>query len=332
MRENTPLRPIKLNVLFKKGGLGDTIARLPSVRYILQKCDHIEELRLIVQDYAVDYCTEALSAYISPNRFKVYGLKDMEALLSEEGIPGMMTDSNHHTTLRTHLTDHAFHTVADVQLAENEQFYKDYLIPKDLNKYAIEGLPENYIVITTGFTAAVREWLPSSVNEVCKWIIEERKLDVIFLGKKQNFFWGQRGITEGTFREEIDYSVGIDLRDSTSLLEASYILSKAKAVVGVDNGLLHLAAASSTTVPIIAGYTTVTPEHRLPYRNGGIKGSNCYIVEPKELACKFCQTQLLFLYNFDLRNCFYGDYECITKLKSEEFIRCLSLALDQNQD
>jgi hypothetical protein len=323
MRENLILRPIKLNVLFKKGGLGDTIARLPSVNYILDTSPHIEEVRLVVQDYATDYCSEVLKKYGS--RIKVFGLKDLDEVLSEKGIPGMMTDSNHHTTLRSHLTDHAFHTIVDVQLKEEDVRYKNYLIPEDLECFKVDGLPEKYVVITTGFTAAVREWIPSSINKVVEYIINTLKYEVVFLGKRQNFFWGEQGITEGTFRQEIDFSKGIDLRDSTTLLEASYILSKASAVVGVDNGLLHLAAASNPEVPIIAGFTSVDPEHRLPYRRDK-KGYKCLTVVPK-IACKFCQTKLHFLYNFDFRNCFYKDFKCRQELTVEDFCDKIDIVL-----
>ena len=308
MRGANDFRPTELHILFKKGGLGDTVARLPAVRYILDSYQHITTIRLFLQDYAVDLATHLLN----DGRVEVYGYSKMPALLEQyPDTPGMTTDSEHHTTLRTHLTDHAFHTLVD---EVPPQAAKDYLrIRPDEIVSTIAPISKPYVVITTGFTADVREMLPAYVNEVASWIIANGR-QVVFLGKKESEFWaGRQPPTEATFREEIEYSVGLDLRDKTSLLEAAKIMGEAEAVVGLDNGLLHLAAC--TDVPIIAGYTSVPPEIRMPYRNGEL-GWNVkpVFLSTKQLGCSGCQKQAAFVYGMDFRRCYYNSYDCIRML------------------
>jgi hypothetical protein len=313
MRGEQDFRPTELHILFKKGGLGDTIARLPAVKYILEEYAHVTKVRLFVQDYAVELCVHLLN----DRRCDVYGYKDMPAILEQyPDVPGMSTDSEHHTTLRTHLTDHAFHTLVDTTVSD---FHKNYLkLRLDEIDACVPAilLFNKYIVITTGHTAQVREMLPQIVNELVAWIILQG-FTPVFLGKKENEFWaGKQPSSKTEFSDEIDYTVGIDMRDKTNLLQAGLVMANAAAVVGLDNGLLHLAACSD--VKIVAGYTSVSPKHRMPYRNSEL-GYNVRDVSPEDLACKFCQTQGGFVYKNDWRNCYYGDYKCTKELTADYY-------------
>ena len=74
----------------------------------------------------------------------------------------------------------------------------------------------------------------------------------------------------------------------------------------------------------IWGFTTVLPEHRLPYKDG-VQGKDCLVVIPneKELACIGCQSKMNFApttHNFT--ECFYGenDYKCIDLMSSDKWI------------
>ncbi len=311
MRPGTTFRPTELNLLCNKGGLGDSVARMPAIAYILRKYPHVTKVRLIVQDYFKELATALIG---SSARLEVYGYSEMPALLEKyPNTPGMQVDSIHHTTLHTHLTDHAFHTLVDEQVGIEDKQY--------LRLHFRAQAPANYVVLTTGFTSNTREWLPGSINETAAWC-KAQGLDVVFLGKEASTYWaGKREPTISTFREEVDYSVGIDLREKTSLLEAAEIMSRAVAVVGIDNGLLHLAAC--TNVPIVFGMTTLHPKHRLPYR----KEPTYVVTPPITLGCRFCQSKMNFVYNFDLRTCYYGDYKCVESMHSSRFIKELKNVL-----
>ncbi len=100
-------------------------------------------------------------------------------------------------------------------------------------------------------------------------------------------------------------------------------MSKAKAVVGVDNGLLHVAGC--TGVAIVGGFTTVRPEIRMPIRHN-ILGWNYHAVIPdKSLDCSFCQQDTNFLYGHDYRKCWYKEKKerteilCIKQLTADKF-------------
>lgn len=310
MRDGASFRPTELNLLCNRGGLGDSVARLPAVAYILKQYPHVTKVRLIVQDYFVEVATMLLRS----DRVEVYGYSKMrEVLETYKDTPGMMVDSKHHTTLHTHLTDHAFHTLVDEQVDEVHKQYLQF----DFGT----TMPGKEVVITTGFTSPTREWLPAYVNEVAHWV-RAQGYGVTFLGKKENEHWkdGPQSPIVSTFRDEIDYSLGLDLRDKTTLVEAAQIMHRAAAVVGIDNGLLHLAAC--TQVPIVFGITTLKPEHRMPYRE------NVYLVTPpRELKCRFCQSKMNYVYEFDYRTCYFGDYECVKKMEARPFIQELKYAL-----
>ncbi len=319
MRGEQDLRPTELHILFKKGGLGDTIARLPAVKYILEEYKHVTLIRLFVQDYAVELATHLLN----DSRCVVYGYKDMPGILEKyPDTPGMSTDSEHHTTLRTHLTDHAFHTLVDTTVSDYHKSYLKLRLDEIDACVPIDLIQSKYVVITTGFTAPVREFLPGYINDIARWIKEQGR-ELVFLGKKENEFWeGRQPASKTSFRDEVDFTLGYDFRDKTNLLQAGLIMANADAVVGLDNGLIHLAACSD--VPIVAGYTTVMPEHRLPYRNGELGyGVKAVVLKQSELGCNHCQSQANFVYNRDFRRCIYGDYECLIKLDSSRYIEKL---------
>ncbi len=126
------------------------------------------------------------------------------------------------------------------------------------------------------------------------------------------------GIT-GNFKA--DYTKGINLIDKTSLFEAHSIMANSAAVLGLDNGLLHLACMSSTA-KLVYGFTTVEPRHRLPYRND-IQGYNCLVVMPtkEELSCIGCQSNMNFANTTHcFTTCFYKDNACLSLMTSDKWI------------
>src|SRR5207245_757155 len=113
--------------------------------------------------------------------------------------------------------------------------------------------------------------------------------------------------------------------NKTNLLESREIINKAKTIVGLDNGLLHI--AGTTNIPIIGGFTTVEPKYRMPYRNN-VLGYNYYpVVPPESLVCRFCQSNWTFTYEQDFKVCYYKDYLCIKQLSADLYIKELEKIL-----
>lgn len=308
-RSGTSHQSTEVNVLFNDGGLGDNIARMPAVRFLKDNYPFLN-INLFVPDYFVDLANNLLPG------LNVVAFSDGQNHW-KGGIPLRQT-KNTFTNFASHITDHAFHTICNRQVTEVE---KNYLkLNTDVIDICKFNLPEKYVVVTTGFTAPVRELQSRIINEVV-YFLRGKNVMPVFLGSKETAVGKGAEKIVGNFNQEIRYSLGIDLINQTSLLEAGKIIANSKAIVGLDNGLLHLAGC--TEIPIVAGYTTVDPLHRMPYRNGKL-GWNCYNVVPEEdLKCRFCQSNWDFMPGHDFKYCYYDDYKCVKKTKAKEYIQHL---------
>jgi len=306
---------LDINVHFKGGGLGDQIARLPALKYVLDHATNTRRFYLICPEYFMEVAKHLLKPYES--KITYIAEEDAKSIANYK-LNALTTDEGHHTTMRTHLTDHAFHTIAD---AEVDVKFKDYLqIRPDELDVSHLNLPPEYVVVTTGYTALVRQWLPAQVNDVIDHI-KSKGLRIVFLGKEQV----ANGLY-GNFRTDaVNYQLGINLINRTTLLDAAVVMAGAKAVVGLDNGLIHLAACSQ--VPIVAGYTSVNPKIRMPYRNGKL-GDRTFTVEPDaSLSCRYCQSSCYLNFTHKFTECYYKDYKCLVQLRSEKWIKALDEAL-----
>lgn len=305
--------PMFINIVNDNGGLGDAIARLPAIKYINDKHPHITPIF-----WVHDYLEEFIKHVFQGSRVIVKPFKDIKDILPYKA---RCFSIHKYSNLGSHLTDHAFHVIVnkDVDLID-----KNYLKP-NFDSINIDefNLPTNYVVMSTGFTAPVREFLPNYINLVNEYILE-KGYNLVFLGQKVT----KTGVThdiKGKFNEEIDYDLGINLIDRTDLLQASKIIQNATAIVGLDNGLLHLAGCTDTA--IVGGFTSVEPKYRMPYRHN-VLGWNYYPVVPKEsLTCRFCQSNMTFTYDNDFKLCYYKDYECVKQLDANAYIKELEKIL-----
>ncbi len=232
--------------------------------------------------------------------------------------------------MKIHCTDYAFLKLCDeIPSIEHRNFLQidpntiplASTLPIDVQ---LSGISGEFVVITTGYTAEVREFPANTINEIATWC-KENNLGVVWLGKKDTPT-GSAYTIKGAFNSKIDYSQGLDLIDKTSLLEAAYVMSKAKAVIGVDNGLLHVAGC--TDVHIIGGFTTVSPDIRIPVRNNELNYKFTSIVPKESLSCRFCQEKTNFLFNHDYKFCMYKDKLCVQDMTSDKFIEALKAVVN----
>lgn len=297
-----------VNCVLMDGGVGDHVASLVALNYMLKTYPWIK-FRIWVPDFLLEF-----SKHLLPGSARVKSYKDMRL----EYNPDLATKTTHwdgHVSpMKTHCLDYAFLKLCD----ENPSIeYKNYLqIKPDEIDILDFSLPDKYVVVTSGYTAAVREFPANHINGIVDYI-NSHGYRAVFLGQAQTKT-GTMHVIEGKFDETINLSAGINLIDKTSLLQAAKIMGNAKAVVGVDNGLLHVAGC--TDVPIVGGFTTVSPEYRMPVRDG-ILGQNYYPVVPdKDLGCRFCQVRTNFLYGHDYKNCLYKDNLCTKQMTAAKFI------------
>jgi len=300
----------ELNIFLNNGGLGDLVASLPAV---LHAATQNTDVIVWAPSYAVEFTRTIL-----PSNIKVMDFRDVEQ--RNKYSSAVQTLSATHSPMRMHLTDFASTMIVDKILDPHEKNYLKFPVNTvDLSKYE---LPEKFVVLTPGYTAPVREWLPNIVNDIAKFIIS-KEYSVVFLGTDKTltvakFDNGKSVEYKGHFDKGVDYTLGLNLVNKTSLNEACAIMSRAKVVVGLDNGLLHLAGC--TDVPIIGGFTNVEPKHRMPYRNDVLGHNYSPIVPPASLECRFCQSNMSFVYEFDFKNCYYKDYKCTKLVDAQKYI------------
>lgn len=292
-----------INVMLLDGGVGDHICSLVAVDYLIKQYPWITPI-VWIPDYLLEFAKHVL-----PQGTEVWRLSGMKGRY-QPTRPTKTTQWDGVTSpMKIHLVDYAFLKLCD----ENPYVaHKNYLkVRTEEIDTASFSLPEKYVVVTTGYTAEVRSWPADQINKTVDGILE-RNLTPVFLGKTQ----ADSGLAhkiEGKFNAKVQYDKGLNLIDKTTELQAAAIMSKSVAVMGVDNGLIHLAGC--TDAHIIAGFTTVSPWIRFPIRNNEL-GWHCSAVTPyPELDCSFCQQTTNFLYGHDYR-------KCLNKPQSEKYLKC----------
>lgn len=314
-RQGTGAKPTELDVILNFGGLGDMVCRLPALKQLLAIT--YVQAKIYVPAYFMDVALNALG-----QGAPLFPLDQAPKPPVEK--PTIDFTPYTFTSMRMHLVQHGFLTLLDrvpALDADEAHYLKLDLSQVDIRPFQ---LPAKYAVITTGHTAPAREFLPSTVNTVVEYC-RAIGLAPVFLGAKAAPIESELSI-EAHFSEEIDYSKGVDLRDKTDLLQAAKIMAAAKFVVGVDNGLIHL--AGMTDVPIVVGYTSTTAGSRLPLRG---KRAPTIAVLPRELECAGCQTNMPFVYGHDFRRCFYGDYKCVKGVTPGLFIEAIKRVMGGRQ-
>lgn len=308
-------KPKTINIVFMHGGVGDHVASLVAVDYIIKNYTWLKPL-IWVPDFLLDFAKHVL-----PENTRIYNYSSMQREYNQNRPTKTTAWDGNTSPMKIHCLDYAFLKLCD----ENPSLeHKNYLSIRseeiDTSKFPI---PDKYIVITTGYTAKVREFPANHINDIVKYS-KAKGYEVVFLGQTQTKT-GAQHVIQGTFDEEINLSASVNLIDKTSLLQAAKIMHYSRATLGVDNGLLHIAGCTNAT--IIAGYTTVSPELRLPVRND-ILGWDCFTVTPDvDLSCKFCQVKTNFLYDHDYKNCIYKDNLCTTHMTANKFINHLERVL-----
>lgn len=292
-----------INIMLLDGGVGDHIASLVAVNYILKNYPWITPL-IWTPDFLIDFARNVL-----PKDTNILRFSDLRGRY-DPSKPTKTTKWDGITSpMKIHCLDYAFLKLCD----ENPSIeHKNYLkINSSQINISAFRLPSKYVVITTGFTAIVREFRAKYINEIMAYI-KSKGYIVVFLGQKATKT-GNAFTIKGTFSAEVDYTSGVDLIDKTSLLEAAKIMEGSKAVIGIDNGLLHIAGCTDTA--IVGGFTTVSPSIRMPVRYNEL-GWNFYPVVPDlSLDCRFCQEKTNFLYGRNYT-------KCCKDVNSKEYLNC----------
>ena len=294
-RPNTQTSVKNVNFALYVGAIGDYICHCVALKWIFDTQPHVRGTI-----YAPDYFIE-IPMHLFHNK-KGWKVLPREALTEDVIRLNPTFIPSHDTVLNgtgTHLVDLGFVYFANRHHAPSGCYY-----PKlDLDYTNIaHSLPNKYVVLTPGATDENREMPPKLFNLIQDHVLAKGLMPV-YLGKA---FMTKCHITK--FSESYDLSKGINLIEKTSLLEAAKIMASAKMVIGLDNGLLHLAAC--TSVPIIFGYNVIGPEYRRPRRP-----DECITIDifpdKAQLPCTFCMSEMRFFFGHNFKKCIYKDNECL---------------------
>jgi len=303
-RPQTKFGAIRINFVLTQGGIGDYICHMPAFIWIAEKNPHVYG-RIFVNPPFDDVARHIMKPY---PHFEVY---DLNRLLSvvENGEPVIdpATFQRFIAATGAHLMDLGFMMYCNFSHPPQGYGFMPSLMHVEPSKDY--ELPKNYAVLTPGATGDTRRMKGQYLNELSRYLLS---LDItpVYLGKKDFAFLGKESDYYAKVDEEFDPSFGIDLREVTTLLDTAFIIKNARLILGVDNGLLHIAGCTET--PIIFGHTITTVEHRAIRRPKGITIN--LTLEKKSLPCIGCQSEMRFILNHRFKRCIYDDYLCLDYL------------------
>lgn len=305
-----------VNVLLADGGMGDLLCALVATDYNIRNYKHCT-FNVWVPDYMLDFTKHVLTrgAVIRPyskakNKYN-------------EKLPGVTTKwgKSFHTPMRTHPVDYSFHMLTDKHIYNlNEKNYLQ-VRPDEIDVSRFK-LPEKYVVIASAAVVACKSMPPETANAIIDYLLGKGYTPV-FLGRRITDV-GIQDMTIEANSLNVNYQKGINLLDRTSLLESAKIMSDAKAVVGMDGGLIHLAGFTDTE--IIAGFTLVSPDHIAPIRKGTQTYKFHAVVPDEDIPNRFYQTNMNFNFNEDMRD-FEGWEKVLASMTPEKFIGVLDTIL-----
>lgn len=309
-RPNSKWFKTPLHFILGQGGLGDFINWIPAFEWIAEKNPHVIGKLYLVEPFL------SVAKYIFDNKetsdFSIHHVDEMRRLVkSTDAVLDARKYNLYMNATGAHLIDLGF-----MLYCNTSKPFEGYnrLPPINYNDNFILNTFYNvgpYAVFTPGSTVKAREMPAKAFNELVRYTYD-LGITPVFLGKKECIEGKRSANYYAKFNTEYDYSLGIDLREKTTLLQATGIMAKAKFVLGVDNGLLHFAGC--TEVPIIFGHTVASVEQRDIRRP---KGTTINIhVSKKDLPCISCQSNMRFIIGHNFANCVYDDYKCLELLFS----------------
>lgn len=304
LRPNTRFREVTINLHSSYGGIGDHIARLTALRWVMKNQPHV---RMTV--YWHDYFVELAQVLLPPNeQFRYLPVSALP--YHDNRLPSTNFDPIDIATTQFSLVDYAFIRIA----SRLPPTIEDTFYPKVAR--APRGKTSN-IIVAPCYTAKTRMWKGEEVNGVLQGI-REMGYNPVLVGEIKSYAVGNGESNSGKLPEGLDTSLADNLINQLSLVETLNVINSASAIVGIDNGLLHLSACTDT--PSVWGFTSVTAETRVPK---DVK----HVAISATVPCYGCQSKT-YLLNHDFRTCLFGDYACLDTMKSSRFLDGLKKVLD----
>jgi ADP-heptose:LPS heptosyltransferase len=188
-------------------------------------------------------------------------------------------------SLATHAADHkaGMHelervnaTLASMNLSKYYNRGEIHLVDEDyfqaeqkLKLINVSFGQQEYVVISPFAAKEIKEWQLLNWKKVIQHITDSYELDIYVIGTNDNYQDGEN--LAGNVQ------AGFNLCGKTSLREVSAIISKARLVLGVDTGTLHI--ASCFDVPVVALFGPTDSNQYRPY------GPFCEVIDLDICTC-----------------------------------------------
>jgi ADP-heptose:LPS heptosyltransferase len=295
----------------KTAALGDMICWLSAIKFVAE-ADNFVVGHLVVPAYFMEIAQNVLREY---PHWRIHS--NVPERLAN-GFPLQQPVMIPNATMM-HLIDLGFIYFAGTNPPpEDFNFYCELDLDDIGHKFE---LPSKYAVMTPGATAKNRMMLPSTYNAICDHLLS-KGITPVHLGVTEMDHRTNFGINN-----KYDLSKGINLIDKTSLMTAALIMEEAEMVIGIDNGLLHLAALTPAT--ILYGFTVASPQKRQVRRRYGHTVE--MYADKEKLPCLFCQDNVRFFIDHHFTNCIYKENEpaCVKALNAESWNATIDMVLGE---
>lgn len=296
IRPGTKIRRMPINLMLQHGGMGDYIAWTVAFRWMVKNCPWIDG-RIWAPAYFIEFVRHFFDRVPG---WKVFQIEDFHKL-AEHGslIRGSSDDkpqlvnATGASLIKIGFFYFANHDPTEAELAE--LYYPQLKLHAGHMPQELRGKEKKYAVFTPGGTTYARLVRGRHINPL---IAHAKRLGLIpvVLGKHH-----LSDIHASYYDEGISWEGVLDLREKTTLLQAAAVMKNAAYTVGLDNGLLHLAAC--TDANIVAGYNIEHPSRRTLPRPVG--RTQIVTLSRKELACVFCETHIKGVCYHNFKNCFH---------------------------
>lgn len=190
------------------------------------------------------------------------------------------------------------------------------LDPVDVSHFNLE--PKRYVILVTSYRDYTRSWKDEYIIQTAEWLMQKGYVPV-FVGKTDMDAEVKDSVKPKSTLPADCSVYGVDLRNKTTIPELASLMANAAAVCGVDCGPVHL--AGTTAVPIVCGYTSVSPEYRIPVRDNG----KTYAIVP-DLPCIGCESRWHSSF-WNYENCYIKTAMCVDHLTAKRFTDILDTFL-----
>lgn len=321
LRPDTYLNRWRLNFIFNCGGMGDLVNYAASTHWLMNHCPWLSG-QIVAPRYVNPLMRDIHPKWnvIASEEFQSHVQKGDGIIGPDIHINGVNTSRQFLTVMGAHPVDVGFAWFAGTTPAPKDGLLPVLDYPRDRLRKDVSDLGR-YAVLPVGNVQESRKVTGKHLNPIIIYL-KILGIEPVFLGKRDPVTSGK---VSTSFADDIMYEEGLDLRNQTTVKEAACIMQHAEFTLGLDTGLLHLAALMKDS-KIIFGYNITSVAHREPRRNHG-KHVNVFLTED-ELKCTGCQSKLKQIAGHTFDKCLYQDNVCVDLLFKDE-AKKFRIAIDE---